>query len=78
MLIDLCDKKITGKEAEKILVNADITCNKNMIPFDDQFPFITSWISLGTAAVTYIRCERKPYKKIAHCIDEILTYKNNL
>ncbi|MGB5321273.1 serine hydroxymethyltransferase, partial [Lutimonas sp.] len=51
MLIDLRNKHITGKEAENALVKADITVNKNMVPFDDKSPFITSGIRIGTAAV---------------------------
>ncbi len=52
MLIDLRNKHITGKEAENALVKADITVNKNMVPFDDKSPFITSGIRIGSAAVT--------------------------
>ena len=52
MLIDLRNKNITGKDAENILVKADITANKNMVPFDDKSPFITSGIRFGTAAIT--------------------------
>ena len=46
------DKNITGKEAENVLVEADITVNKNMVPFDDQSPFVTSGIRIGTPAIT--------------------------
>jgi len=52
MLIDLRNKGVNGKQTEKALVKADITCNKNMVPFDDKSPFITSGIRLGTAAIT--------------------------
>ncbi|MGB5822285.1 MAG: serine hydroxymethyltransferase, partial [Saonia sp.] len=52
MLIDLRNKNITGKDAEKALVKADITANKNMVPFDDKSPFVTSGIRLGTPAIT--------------------------
>lgn len=52
MLIDLRSKNITGKAAENTLVEADITVNKNMVPFDDKSPFITSGIRIGTAAIT--------------------------
>ncbi len=52
MLIDLRNKNITGKEAEQALVRAEITVNKNMVPFDDKSPFVTSGIRVGTAAVT--------------------------
>ncbi|TYA88248.1 serine hydroxymethyltransferase, partial [Seonamhaeicola marinus] len=52
MLIDLRNKDVSGKEAEEALVKADITVNKNMVPFDDKSPFVTSGIRLGVAAVT--------------------------
>ena len=52
MLVDLVSKGVTGKEAEKLLDAANITCNKNTIPNDPQSPFVTSGIRLGTAAVT--------------------------
>ena len=52
MLIDLRNKNITGKDAELVLGKAEITVNKNMVPFDDKSPFITSGIRVGTAAVT--------------------------
>ena len=52
MLIDLRNKNITGKEAERVLGISNITVNKNMVPFDDQSPFVTSGIRIGTPAVT--------------------------
>ncbi len=52
MLIDVRNKNITGKDAEKALVLADITANKNMVPFDDKSPFVTSGIRFGTPAIT--------------------------
>ncbi|MCL4154362.1 UNVERIFIED_CONTAM: hypothetical protein GTU68_000901, partial [Idotea baltica] len=52
MLIDLRNKNITGKDAEQALVKADITVNKNMVPFDDKSPFVTSGIRVGTPAIT--------------------------
>ena len=52
MLIDLRNKNITGKDAENALVKADITVNKNMVPFDDKSPFVTSGIRIGTPAIT--------------------------
>ena len=52
MLIDLRNKNITGKAAEEALGKADITVNKNMVPFDDKSPFVTSGIRVGTAAIT--------------------------
>ena len=72
MLIDLRSKNITGKEAENSLVKADITVNKNMVPFDTQSPFITSGIRLGTPAITTrgIKLDKIPY--IVDLIDEII------
>ena len=52
MLIDLRNKNITGKEAERVLGISNITVNKNMVPFDDQSPFVTSGIRIGTPAIT--------------------------
>ncbi len=52
MLIDLRNKGISGKEAENALVKAEITVNKNMVPFDDKSPFVTSGIRVGTLAIT--------------------------
>ncbi len=52
MLVDLQNRNVTGKEAEKLLDAANITCNKNTIPNDPQSPFVTSGIRLGTPAVT--------------------------
>tara|TARA_B100000674_G_scaffold19072_1_gene13495 strand:- start:4027 stop:5301 length:1275 start_codon:yes stop_codon:yes gene_type:complete len=72
MLIDLRNKNITGKDAENALVKADITANKNMVPFDTQSPFITSGIRLGTPAITTrgIKLDKIPY--IVDLIDEII------
>ena len=52
MLIDLRSKNITGKLAENTLIKADITVNKNMVPFDDKSPFVTSGMRVGTPAIT--------------------------
>ena len=52
ILIDLRNKNITGKEAERVLGISNITVNKNMVPFDDQSPFVTSGIRIGTPAIT--------------------------
>ena len=52
MLVDLRNKDISGKDAEHALVKAEITANKNMVPFDDKSPFVTSGIRFGTAAIT--------------------------
>ncbi len=73
MLIDLRNKGITGKQAEQVLVHADITTNKNMVPFDTQSPFITSGIRVGTAAITTRGLKEKDCVQIVNWIDEILT-----
>lgn len=77
MLIDLRNKNITGKEAENVLVKADITCNKNIIPFEDKSAFITSGIRLGTAAITTRGLKEKEMEMIADLIDIALVNKNN-
>ncbi len=73
MLIDLRNKGITGKVAEKALVEADITVNKNMVPFDTQSPFVTSGIRIGTAAVTTRGFREADCEKVVDWIDEVLT-----
>ena len=77
MLIDLRSKNITGKEAENLLVSADITINKNMVPFDDKSPFVTSGIRIGTAAVTTRGLKEKQIIKIAELIDRVIANKTN-
>ena len=72
MLIDLRSKKLTGKAAEDALVKADITLNKNMVPFDDKSPFVTSGIRIGTAAVTTRGMKEKDIVQVVHYIDDIL------
>ncbi len=72
MLIDLRNKHITGKEAENALVKADITVNKNMVPFDDKSPFITSGIRIGTAAVTTRGLVEHDMAIIVDLIDEVI------
>ena len=69
MLIDLHNKNITGKVAEKVLEKAAITCNKNMIPYDDRSPFITSGIRFGTAAVTTRGLKENDMIKIADFVN---------
>jgi glycine hydroxymethyltransferase len=64
MLIDLRSKNVTGKLAENILVKADITVNKNMVPFDDKSPFITSGIRVGTPAMTTRGIKEKDCERI--------------
>jgi glycine hydroxymethyltransferase len=73
MLIDLRNKNITGKEAENALVKADITVNKNMVPFDDKSPFVTSGIRVGTAAITTRGLVEKDMETIVAFIDEVIT-----
>lgn len=77
MLIDLHNKNISGKQAENALVKADITCNKNMVPFDDKSPFVTSGIRLGTPAVTSRGMKEKDMQKIADWIDQIVQDSEN-
>ena len=72
MLIDLRNKGISGKQAENALVEAEITCNKNMVPFDDKSPFVTSGIRLGTAAVTTRGLVEADMQTVADFIDEVL------
>lgn len=74
MLIDLRNKNITGKEAEQALVKADITVNKNMVPFDDKSPFVTSGIRIGTAAVTTRGLKEKDMPHIVELIDEVIQH----
>ncbi len=77
MLIDLRSKSITGKTAENALVKADITLNKNMVPFDDKSPFVTSGIRIGTPAVTTRGVKEKEMKKIVSLIDKVLMNNEN-
>ena len=77
ILIDLRNKMITGKEAELALVKADITVNKNMVPFDDKSPFVTSGIRIGTAAITSRGLDENDMIKIVNMIDEVLMNHTN-
>jgi glycine hydroxymethyltransferase len=77
MLIDLRNKNITGKDAEAALGKADITINKNMVPFDDKSPFVTSGIRIGTAAVTTRGLKEKECIKIVGLVDEALKASND-
>jgi len=77
MLIDLRNKNITGKEAESTLDKAEITVNKNMVPFDDKSPFITSGIRIGTAAVTTRGLVEQDMIKIVDYIDKSIINKDN-
>ena len=77
MLIDLRNKNISGKDAELALVKADITANKNMVPFDDKSPFVTSGIRLGTAAITTRGLKEDDMKNIVNLIDRVLSNLGN-
>ncbi|HRK54838.1 MAG TPA: serine hydroxymethyltransferase [Cyclobacteriaceae bacterium] len=72
MLIDLRSKKLTGKQAEDALVKADITINKNMVPFDTQSPFVTSGMRIGTPAITTRGMKEKDVIKVVDLIDQTL------
>lgn len=72
MLIDLRSKNLTGKEAENTLIKADITINKNMVPFDTQSPFVTSGMRLGTAAVTTRGLLENDMLWIVEMVDKVL------
>ena len=73
MLIDLRNKNITGKEAEAALGKADITVNKNMVPFDDKSPFVTSGIRIGTPAITTRGLKETDMQQIVDFIDAAIT-----
>ncbi|RYF25053.1 MAG: serine hydroxymethyltransferase [Flavobacteriales bacterium] len=73
MLIDLRNKNITGKLAENALEKADITVNKNMVPFDDKSPFVTSGMRVGTAAITSRGFKETEMQQIVDLIDEVLS-----
>jgi len=77
MLIDLRSKDITGKAAENLLVTADITVNKNMVPFDDKSPFVTSGIRVGTAAITTRGVKEDEIIKIVEFIDRVITNRDD-
>ncbi len=77
MLIDLRNKDISGKDAEKALVLADITANKNMVPFDDKSPFVTSGIRFGTAAITTRGLLEQDMESIVALIDEVISNPEN-
>ncbi|MBC7642859.1 MAG: serine hydroxymethyltransferase [Flavobacterium sp.] len=77
MLIDLRNKGITGKEAENALVKAEITVNKNMVPFDDKSPFVTSGIRIGTPAITTRGLVESDMEAIVVMIDKVLMNHTN-
>jgi glycine hydroxymethyltransferase len=77
MLIDLRNKGLTGKEAEEALVRAHITVNKNMVPFDDKSPFITSGIRIGTPAITTRGMVEKDMEQVFEWVDAVLMAHTN-
>jgi len=77
MLIDLRSKEVTGKSVEEALGKAEITVNKNMVPFDTQSPFITSGIRVGTAAMTTRGFKEDDMIKIVNYIDEVISNISN-
>ena len=78
MLIDLRNKNISGKEAEEALVRAEITVNKNMVPFDDKSPFVTSGIRIGTPAITTRGFMKNEMNLIVKMIDKVLNNHKNM
>ncbi|MFT3885233.1 MAG: serine hydroxymethyltransferase [Flavobacteriales bacterium] len=77
MLIDLRSKGLTGKQAEQVLGQVDITVNKNMVPFDTQSPFVTSGIRIGTPAITTRGLKEAECQQIAELIDAALMAAGN-
>jgi glycine hydroxymethyltransferase len=77
ILLDLRNKNISGKDAENALVAADITVNKNMVPYDDKSPFVTSGIRVGTAAITTRGFKEKQMEKIVELIDAVIKDSKN-
>lgn len=78
MLIDLRSKNLTGKIAEETLIKADITINKNMVPFDTQSPMVTSGMRIGTPAITTRGLKEKDVLKVVDFIDEALSAPANV
>jgi glycine hydroxymethyltransferase len=77
MLIDLRNKGVTGKQAENALVAAEITVNKNMVPFDDKSPFVTSGIRVGTPAITTRGLKEADMETIVDLIDRVIIDHEN-
>ena len=77
MLIDLRSKGVTGKQAENALNAAGITVNKNMVPFDDKSPFVTSGIRVGTPAITTRGLKEDDMPQIVEWIDEVISHHEN-
>jgi glycine hydroxymethyltransferase len=77
ILVDLRNKKLTGKIAEESLDKAGITVNKNMVPFDTESPFVTSGIRLGTPALTTRGFKEAEFSEVVRLIDEVLQDPKN-
>ena len=77
MLIDLRSKNISGKDAENLLIKADITVNKNMVPFDDKSPFVTSGIRVGTPAITTRGLKEDQIPQIVELIDSVIKHRDD-
>jgi glycine hydroxymethyltransferase len=77
MLIDLRSKGLSGKLAENTLIKADITINKNMVPFDDKSPFVTSGMRIGSAAVTTRGLKETDMARIVDLIDDVLMHNDD-
>ena len=72
ILIDLRNKNISGKKAEQVLVQADITANKNMVPFDDKSAFVTSGIRVGVPAITTRGMKAEHMQFVVNSLDNVL------
>lgn len=77
MLLDLRSKGLTGRDAEDSLIKADITINKNMVPFDTESPFVTSGMRVGTAAITTRGMMESDMARIVDLIDDALSNFQN-
>ena len=77
ILIDLRNKSVTGKQTEQALVKADLTVNKNMVPFDDQSPMITSGVRIGTAAITTRGLDEKACHYVVDWMDKVIQNISN-
>lgn len=77
ILIDLRSKGVTGKQAEEALSRAEITVNKNMVPFDTESPFVTSGIRVGAPAMTTRGLVENDFRRIAELMDQVITHTDN-
>lgn len=77
LLIDLRNKNLTGKVVENTMVKADITINKNMVPFDDKSPFVTSGIRVGTPALTSRGMKEQDMEQVVRWMDQIMMHIDN-